>query len=75
MRGARILPRSTKIRIREASVQDLNALNDLTLEMHSHLGTLVGIRFGRDELEEKMFEKLEDLENVYVAEVKGKIVG
>ena len=40
------------IGIRRASVKDLDAINDLTVEMHNHLGALVGIKFSIEELKE-----------------------
>jgi GNAT superfamily N-acetyltransferase len=43
--------------------------------MHNHLGSLVGIKFTMKDLKEEMCEDIEDLRNVYVAEVSGKVVG
>jgi len=63
------------MRIRAASANDLNAVNELTFEMHEHLGSLVGIKFTFGDLKEEMCENPEDLKNVYVAEQDGKIVG
>jgi len=63
------------IRIRSALVKDLDAINELTFEMHNHLGALVGIKFNTKELKQEMYEKEEDLKNVYVAELNGKVIG
>lgn len=63
------------IGIRRASVKDLDAINDLTVEMHNHLGALVGIKFSIEELKEEMYEDEEGLENTYVAESDGRVVG
>jgi ribosomal protein S18 acetylase RimI-like enzyme len=56
-------------------MRDLDAINELTLEMHNHLGKLVGIKFDVEELREEMYENEQDLENVYVAEFNGEVVG
>lgn len=63
------------IRTRRALIKDLDAINELTVEMHNYLGALVGIKFNREELKEEMFESEKDLKNVYVAEFDGKVVG
>jgi len=63
------------MRIRRALVKDLDAINELTVEMHNDMGALVGIKFSMEELKEEMYEKEEDLENTYVAELDGKVVG
>ncbi len=66
---------SKAMRVRRALVKDLDAINELTFEMHNHLGALVGIKFNMEELKEEMYESEEDLKNVYVAELDGKVVG
>lgn len=63
------------MRIRRALVKDLDAINELTVEMHNHLGALVGIKFTAEELKKEVYESEEDLENTYVAEFDGKVVG
>jgi len=63
------------MRVRRAWVKDLDAINQLTLEMHNYLGSLVGVKFSMEELKEEMYENEEDLQNVYVAELNGKVVG
>ena len=63
------------IRTRRALVKDLDAINELTIEMHNHLGALVGIKFTMEELKEEMYKSEQDLKNVYVAELDGKVVG
>jgi ribosomal protein S18 acetylase RimI-like enzyme len=56
-------------------VKDLDAINELTFEMHNFLGSLVGVRFSVGQLKDEMYENEEDLNNVYVAEFDGKVVG
>jgi len=63
------------MRIRRALVKDLGTINELTFEMHNHLGSLVGIKFNMEDLKEEMYESKQDLKNVYVAESNGKVVG
>ncbi len=64
-----------KILIRKARVEDLEAINDLTDEMHRYLAALYGLELCERELEEEHFEE-EELENVYVAEgVEADVVG
>ena len=63
------------LRIRKAIATDIEAVNELTFEMHNHLGSLVGIKFTMEDLKEEMYEDTEDLKNVHVAEVDGKVVG
>jgi len=63
------------MRVRAATAKDLNAVNELTFEMHEHLGSLVGIKFTIRDLKEEMYENPEDLKNVYAAEQDGKVVG
>ena len=62
------------IRIRRAVVKDLDAINELTFEMHSFLGSLVGVRFTMRQLKDEMYDG-KDLKNVYTAESNGKVVG
>jgi ribosomal protein S18 acetylase RimI-like enzyme len=63
------------IRTRRALVKDSEAMNELTLEMHNFLGSLIGVRFTMKELKDEMYENEGDLKNVYVAESDGKVVG
>jgi len=63
------------IKTRRALVKDLDAINELTLEMHTYLGALVGIKFSKEELKHEMYENEDDLKNVYVAVSDGKVVG
>jgi len=63
------------LRTRKALMKDLNAINELTVEMHNHLGALVGIEFSKEELKEEMYESKDDLKNLYVAELNGKVIG
>jgi len=63
------------MRIRQAKQEDIEEINRLTVQMHNHLGRLVGIKFTEDELEEEFFSESDSLDGVYVAEVDGKIVG
>jgi ribosomal protein S18 acetylase RimI-like enzyme len=62
-------------KIRRALIKDLDAINELTIEMHNYLGALVGIKFSRKELKEAMYGNEQNLENMYVAESDGKVVG
>ena len=63
------------MRVRKAKHKDIEEINRLTLQMHNHLGRLVGIKFSLDDLEEEFFSESDSLDGVYVAEVDGKIVG
>jgi GNAT superfamily N-acetyltransferase len=63
-----------KLRVGKAKLEDIDEINTLTMEMHNHLGRLVGIKFTQDELEDEFFSE-SDLDSVYVAEVDGKVVG
>jgi ribosomal protein S18 acetylase RimI-like enzyme len=63
------------IRTRRALVKDLDAVNELTFEMHNYLGSLVGISFTMRQLKDEMYQNEKDLTNVYVAEFDGKVVG
>jgi ribosomal protein S18 acetylase RimI-like enzyme len=56
-------------------VKDLDAINELTFEMHNSLGSLVGVRFSVGQLKDEMYENEEDLNNVYVGEIDGRVVG
>jgi GNAT superfamily N-acetyltransferase len=53
--------------IRKARPQDLEAVNDLTDDMHNYLAGLYGLKLSKDELEEEHFDE-SDLEQTYVAE-------
>jgi ribosomal protein S18 acetylase RimI-like enzyme len=63
------------IHTRRATVKDLAAINELTFEMHNHLGALVGVKFNKRDLADEMYESEEDLKNVYVAEKNRAVVG
>jgi len=63
------------MRVRQAKREGIEEINRLTLQMHNHLGRLVGIEFSSDDLEEEFFSKSCSLDGVYVAEVNGKVVG
>jgi ribosomal protein S18 acetylase RimI-like enzyme len=63
------------IHTRRATVDDVAAINQLTFEMHNHLGELVGLKFTKLNLAEEMYEKEDDLKNVYVAENSTGVVG
>jgi GNAT superfamily N-acetyltransferase len=56
-------------------VKDLDAINELTFEMHNYLGSLVGMSFSMRQLKDEIYENEKDLTNVYVAEFDGKVVG
>jgi N-acetylglutamate synthase-like GNAT family acetyltransferase len=60
---------------RKATVKDLVAINELTFEMHNHLGALAGLKFTKQDLAEEMYESEEDLNDVYVAEENAEVVG
>jgi len=61
--------------IRKALIKDLGAVNELTVEMHNYLGSLVGVKFTMEDLKHEMYQNKEDLKNVYVAELDEKVVG
>jgi ribosomal protein S18 acetylase RimI-like enzyme len=63
------------IHARKATVKDLAAINELTFEMHNHLGALVGLKFNKQDLADEMYESEEDLKNVYVAQKNRAVVG
>jgi ribosomal protein S18 acetylase RimI-like enzyme len=63
------------IRTRRAMVKDLDAINELTFEMHNYLGSLVGMSFSMRQLKDEIYESEKNLINVYVAEFDGKVVG
>jgi len=44
------------MRVRRALLKDLNAVNELTFEMHEHLGALVSIKFTLEDLNMKCTE-------------------
>ena len=63
------------VSIRRAKKEDIKSINSLTLQMHNHLGQLVGISFSFDELEDEFYDEADSLDEVYVVEVEGKVVG
>ncbi len=63
------------MQVRQAKREDTEEINRLTLQMHNHLGRLVGIKFTLDNLEEEFFDESDSLDEVYVAEVNGEVVG
>jgi ribosomal protein S18 acetylase RimI-like enzyme len=56
------------VKVRKAGVEDLEAINGLTDEMHNFLAELYGLKLSSEELEEEHFNEKELEENVYVAE-------
>lgn len=63
------------MRVRRAKSEDIKEINRLTLQMHNHLGRLVGIEFSADDLEDEFHNESDSLNGVYVAEVDGKVAG
>ena len=63
------------MRVRPAKREDIEELNKLTLQMHYHLGKLVGVEFTVDNLKDEFYDESDSLEGVYVAEVDRKAVG
>ena len=63
------------MRVRPAKREDIEEINRLTLQMHNHLGQLVGIEFTVDGLEDEFYDESDSLDGVYVAEVDRKVVG
>jgi len=63
------------MRVRRAKREDIEEINRLTVQMHNHLGRLVGIEFTLEDLKEEFFSESDSLDGVYVAEVDGKVVG
>ncbi len=63
------------MRVRPAKREDIEEINRLTLQMHNHLGQLVGIEFTVDDLEDEFYDESDSLDGVFVAEVGEKIVG
>jgi ribosomal protein S18 acetylase RimI-like enzyme len=61
--------------VRPAERKDVKELSRLTIQMHNHLGRLVGVEFSADDLGEEFFSGSESLAGVYVAVVTGKVVG
>jgi GNAT superfamily N-acetyltransferase len=53
--------------IRKARLEDLEAVNDLTDDMHNYLAKLYGLKLSKEELEEEHYDE-SDLEQTYVAE-------
>ena len=56
-----------EIRIRQARVEDLEAINELTDEMHIYLSDLYGLELSEQELKKEHFDEGE-LGNTYVAD-------
>ncbi len=64
------------VKVRKAGVEDLEAINGLTDEMHNYLAELYGLKLSFKELEEEHFNEEELEGNVYVAESEEKnIIG
>jgi len=63
------------MRVRQAKREDIEEINRLTVQMHDHLGRLVGIEFTQEDLKDEFFSESDALDGVYVAEVDGEIVG
>ncbi len=63
------------MRVRRAKREDIDEINRLTLQMHNHLGRLVGLEFTLDDLEDEFYDESDSLDGVYVAEVGGEVVG
>jgi len=63
------------MRVRQAKREDIEEINRLTVQMHNHLGRLVGVKFTQKDLEEEFFSESDSLDGVYVAEVNRKVVG
>jgi ribosomal protein S18 acetylase RimI-like enzyme len=72
---SRIIGTFKMIHTRKATIKDLPAINELTFEMHDDLGALVGLKFNKQDLADEMYERGEDLKNVYVAENNTRVVG
>jgi ribosomal protein S18 acetylase RimI-like enzyme len=56
-----------KIVIRKARPEDLEAVNNLTDDMHNYLAKLYGLKPSEEELEEEHYDR-SDLGQIYVAE-------
>jgi len=63
------------MRVRQAKREDIEEINRLTVQMHNHLGRLVGVKFTQKDLEEEFLSESDSLDGVYVAEVNRKVVG
>jgi len=63
------------MRVRQAKREDIDEINRLTMQMHNHLGRLVGVEFAFDDLKEEFFSESDSLDGVFVAEGNGKVVG
>jgi len=66
---------SEGMQIRQAKREDVEEINRLTLQMHNHLGKLVGIKFSLEDMEEEFFDESDSLDEVYIADVKERVVG
>lgn len=60
--------------VRKARIGDLGAINDLTDLMHNYMAGLYGLELSAEELEEEHYDE-DELENTYVAEEEGVVVG
>jgi len=63
-----------QIIIRKARKEDIDSINQLSMEMHRYLARSVGIEFSDKDLEEEKINPSE-LKNILVAEVDGIVVG
>lgn len=63
------------MRVRPAKREDTEEISRSTLQIHNHLGRLVGIEFSVDDLEDEVYDESDSLDEVYVAEVDGQVVG
>jgi len=62
-----------EITIRKARVEDLVSINELTDAMHRDLASLYRLELPAKEIEEEHFDE-DELDSVYVAEIKGAVV-
>jgi predicted N-acetyltransferase YhbS len=63
-------------KIRKAKPADIKAINKLSIEMHNHIGKLVGLRFSKQDLKHEMIDS-KDLkkENYYVSVADKQVIG
>lgn len=62
------------MQIRKGVPEDLNRLNELTVQMHEFMGAQMGIKFSREELEHENIDE-DELDGVFVAIIDGNIEG